>query len=179
MDAGPAARLADDAALAYLLAGKATVTLRHVQTGTRYTYTVTAVTTSSPTTTTPTTHVVRLVDPRSRLAEEVGHIVGGRDFMARRPPEGTEADRPARAFAFVLRRLVAGETLPDGVEVWHEGTCGRCGKPLVVPESIDRGIGPRCAKGKSAGPGWPGMRLRVPSGGPRRIWRPLPYCEDV
>jgi hypothetical protein len=35
--------------------------------------------------------------------------------------------------------------LNDGVEVWHEGKCGRCARPLTVPESIARGIGPDCA----------------------------------
>ena len=25
------------------------------------------------------------------------------------------------------------------------GACGRCGRPLTVPSSIDRGIGPDCA----------------------------------
>ncbi len=32
------------------------------------------------------------------------------------------------------------------VEVWHEGRCGRCGRPLTVPESIASGLGPVCAK---------------------------------
>ena len=30
------------------------------------------------------------------------------------------------------------------VQVWHEGRCGCCGRPLTVPESIARGIGPVC-----------------------------------
>lgn len=28
----------------------------------------------------------------------------------------------------------------------HEGRCGRCGRPLTTPESIDRGLGPDCAE---------------------------------
>jgi len=31
------------------------------------------------------------------------------------------------------------------VEVHHEGRCGRCGRKLTVPESIESGIGPECA----------------------------------
>lgn len=31
------------------------------------------------------------------------------------------------------------------VEFWHEGRCGRCGRRLTVPESVERGIGPECA----------------------------------
>jgi len=30
-------------------------------------------------------------------------------------------------------------------EIWHEGICGKCGRPLTVPESIERGLGPVCA----------------------------------
>ena len=30
------------------------------------------------------------------------------------------------------------------VEFWHEGRCGRCGRKLTVPESIDTGFGPEC-----------------------------------
>lgn len=30
-------------------------------------------------------------------------------------------------------------------EVWHEGRCGRCGRKLTVPSSIESGFGPECA----------------------------------
>ena len=50
----------------------------------------------------------------------------------------------AKAFSWVLDRL-QGKGLPPTVEVWHSGHCGRCGKTLTVPESIERGIGPDCA----------------------------------
>lgn len=32
-----------------------------------------------------------------------------------------------------------------GFELRHEGRCGRCGRRLTVPESIDSGLGPTCA----------------------------------
>jgi hypothetical protein len=32
-----------------------------------------------------------------------------------------------------------------GYKTHHEGRCGRCGRLLTVPESIERGIGPECA----------------------------------
>lgn len=31
-------------------------------------------------------------------------------------------------------------------EVWQEGVCGRCGRKLTHEESIERGLGPECAK---------------------------------
>ena len=33
----------------------------------------------------------------------------------------------------------------DRVEVRHMGRCGRCGRALTVPSSIDSGLGPECA----------------------------------
>jgi hypothetical protein len=30
------------------------------------------------------------------------------------------------------------------MELWHEGRCGKCGRALTVPESIESGLGPVC-----------------------------------
>jgi len=55
------------------------------------------------------------------------------------PPDSV----PVRAFNYFWRNLLDGR-IPDDLEIRHEGVCGRCGRPLTVPESIDRGIGPDC-----------------------------------
>ncbi len=34
--------------------------------------------------------------------------------------------------------------MPEQLEVWHEGCCGKCGRKLTDAESIARGIGPEC-----------------------------------
>lgn len=31
-----------------------------------------------------------------------------------------------------------------GIEIWHEGRCGRCNRKLTVPESVASGFGPEC-----------------------------------
>lgn len=57
------------------------------------------------------------------------------------------ADAPSiKAFTFFWRHLIERSHIHDGLEVWHEGRCGRCARVLTVPESIDRGIGPDCAE---------------------------------
>ena len=33
-----------------------------------------------------------------------------------------------------------------GYRTHHEGRCGRCGRVLTVPESVESGFGPECAK---------------------------------
>lgn len=48
-----------------------------------------------------------------------------------------------RAINFFFARMYA---IPDNLHVYHEGKCGRCGRKLITPESIERGIGPECNK---------------------------------
>lgn len=49
------------------------------------------------------------------------------------------------AFKWAYERLSAG-ILPDDLVIRHNGRCGRCQRLLTVPESIDTGLGPECAK---------------------------------
>ena len=51
----------------------------------------------------------------------------------------------ARAWcARQLLRFLAGQPLPEGLEVWEESCCGRCGRELTDPVSVERGVGPEC-----------------------------------
>jgi hypothetical protein len=62
-------------------------------------------------------------------------------------------------FARVLARTPYDQA-PRDVIFRHEGKCGRCGRELTHPESIDTGIGPDCAQ--ILGLSW---AVRGPSGG--------------
>ena len=47
-----------------------------------------------------------------------------------------------------LERIWKNETKEieqAGFKIHHEGRCGRCGRKLTVPESIETGLGPECA----------------------------------
>lgn len=58
-------------------------------------------------------------------------------------------DLSVRLVERTLRRLWANDAAAvaaAGFDVHHEGQCGRCGRKLTVPESIEHGIGPECAK---------------------------------
>ena len=50
----------------------------------------------------------------------------------------------------VMAQMFEGEGIAaikaTGWDIDHMGKCGRCGRPLTVPESIECGIGPDCAE---------------------------------
>lgn len=53
----------------------------------------------------------------------------------------------SRGFYWFMRHLFStGASKIEQVEFWHNGNCGRCGKPLTDPKSISRGFGPHCYK---------------------------------
>lgn len=65
-----------------------------------------------------------------------------------------EAAPSAQAARWLFDRILRGTdddlaALLDQAEVWHEGVCGRCGRSLTVPDSVETGLGPVCA-GKEA-----------------------------
>jgi hypothetical protein len=54
-------------------------------------------------------------------------------------------DKAALTAAWMARRLPEhADLLMEQAEWWHEGICGRCGRRLTVPESIESGFGPEC-----------------------------------
>ena len=61
---------------------------------------------------------------------------------ASRLPQGST---PVRVLNWALGVVHGRNALPGGYAIHHEGRCGRCGRVLTVPESIRRGLGPRCA----------------------------------
>lgn len=72
----------------------------------------------------------------------LGCLSNGRFINDRHLRIGAEAPS-RRGFAWFWRNLNGGDL--SKVEVWHEGRCGRCGRVLTVPESIQTGLGPVCA----------------------------------
>jgi hypothetical protein len=126
----------------FTLAGHAMLTLVSVRTGARFTYRVMKGDADNA------PHFVSvLIGPRNtRDYQFLGTIFGGTNYRHGHKSRITVDAASAKAFAWVWARLVRDE-LPTDVEIWHEGRCGKCGRPLTVPESIASGIGPICASG--------------------------------
>jgi hypothetical protein len=125
----------------FVNAGNATFTLSSIKTGAHYTY-------------------------RARLKKKTGQIfvevLYGRDntsdyiyigelkdseFRLTRGSKLLSNSKPILALNFMCEKVLTQKKKPETVhlEVRHEGKCGKCGRLLTVPESIDRGIGPECA----------------------------------
>lgn len=140
-------------AIIFLLAGNAYFTVRSMKTGTRYTFRVSAGKAregycrwcrSNP------CHCVQphFVSYMSGSSNEsdytyLGMIQKG-EFKATKASSHLASSTVFKAFSFVFSHLVRVQ-MPPQAEIWHEGRCGRCGRKLTVPESIEAGIGPECA----------------------------------
>jgi len=51
---------------------------------------------------------------------------------------------PVKVAQWACTLIWKGAELPEGYSIHHEGRCGRCGRALTVPESVDSGFGPEC-----------------------------------
>lgn len=54
--------------------------------------------------------------------------------------------RPVRVLSWAIGVLIGRNRLPAGYTIQHDGCCGRCGRTLTTPASLETGIGPECAK---------------------------------
>lgn len=91
--------------------------------------------------TAPTWFVGVLSGPDNTAAYTyLGFVREGQYILGRKV--GPEAPSQ-KAAAWLMPRIAAGR-LPSTVEFRTSGLCGRCGRTLTTPESIDRGIGPEC-----------------------------------
>ncbi len=61
-------------------------------------------------------------------------------------PDALFTTKPGLVLAFALQCIIGTRALPAGYAIDHCGHCGRCGRTLTVPESIESGIGPECAR---------------------------------
>lgn len=134
-------------ALSFITAGNAYFTLRSMKTGTRYTFRIArpkraqeknewfyyVSLLNGPDNTHNYTYMGWI--KKERLLS--GVTVGGNAHLKPGAPSVV-------AINWALKMLSSG-VLPDTLEIWHEGRCGRCGRKLTVPESVELGIGPECA----------------------------------
>jgi Family of unknown function (DUF6011) len=125
--------------LEFIFGGKAIVTFKNRETGNRYTYRISASKDSK------IFFVGVLYGADNESAYAYLGIVDpiSKNFSQTKASKIKADDTRVKVFKYVLHHIVKGN-LPEVIELWHEGRCGRCGRLLTVPESIEAGFGPEC-----------------------------------
>ena len=152
-DMSASARLTDPAvAWRFLLAGNAIFSMVSGRTGVRYTFRLSRGKPRDGDDRPPPWFLSSLVGPSNTddyafIATAFAEGVpggGGERVQTVRAAKGVDPrDKRVLAVAWLIDRLRRGE-LPATVEFWSSGACGRCGRLLTTPESVERGIGPEC-----------------------------------
>lgn len=128
----------------FILAGNATFTALNPATGRRFTFKISSPKNANESN--PVRFVSLLTGPDNQNDfEYLGTVFNGDTFRYGKKSRIGHAALSARAFGWLFPRIVAEAEL-GGAEVHHEGRCGRCGRPLTVPESLETGLGPTCSK---------------------------------
>lgn len=120
----------------FILAGKAIVTFLNTQTDNRFTYKIKKAKEGD------IFFVSVLTNPE--IYQYVGTMTNGLFRLGKKSKISGDA-QSIKVFNYVTKKLKSG-SLPNFIEIWHEGRCGRCGKLLTVPDSIKSGLGPECIK---------------------------------
>jgi hypothetical protein len=122
----------------FVTAGKATFTVESAKTGAHLTYRVRKIegkdlyfvsVLSGPNNEADYSYL-GLLDPVTGL------------HLTRRSTAGEHATS-VRGFRYVWGNAAADQ-MPRNARIHHEGRCGRCGRTLTVPESVESGYGPEC-----------------------------------
>lgn len=133
---------ADADVVRFVFAGRAVFTLVSKASGTRFTYRVRAGRDDDR------FFVEVLTGPDTYTFLGTIFGAGTRDvryFHGKRSAIGPAAPS-AQAFKWFAGILLGQNRVPSTVEFWHAGSCGRCGRELTDPASIETGLGPVCAE---------------------------------
>jgi hypothetical protein len=127
----------------FVLAGNAVFTVQSKASGKRFTFKVRQPKADGP-------HFVSVLTGSDNT--------GDYQFVGSRFADGTyrhgkrssiaESAPSAKAAQWLFRLLQSGDSarIEAQADVYHAGRCGRCGRLLTVPSSIESGIGPECAQ---------------------------------
>lgn len=128
-------KISNSEALKFILGGNSTVTFINTKSGNRFTYKIKKYQDGK------VSFVKVLTSPD--LYTFIGSIMN--DFKWSLKSKISNDAQSVKVFNWVFNKLKVDD-LPEFIEIWHEGKCGRCGRELTVPESIKSGFGPECIK---------------------------------
>jgi len=133
-------------ALALMTAGNATITAKSVATGNHFTYKIQKPKTNSGP---KDVFFVKVLTGNNNMSDYTffGTVFrdtnGTYEYRHGRHARITTDAPSVRGFLFILNHLKDNKKI-NGLELYHEGKCCKCGRKLTTPESIERGVGPEC-----------------------------------
>lgn len=130
----------------FLWAGNATFTLVSKKSGKRFTYKITKA--KFKTVNADNYYVSVLNGPDNQFNYAymgIFNLVSQKLRVTQNSAVKTDAPSFILFIWFVHQLFSNPEKLFQQAELYHEGKCGRCGRKLTVPESIESGFGPECA----------------------------------
>lgn len=139
-------KLSPEAVPTFLLAGKALLTLSNTRTGSHHTYKIQAPgKTATERDLAPVLFVSVLTGPENTshytyigiLIRQTG------EFKLTAKSKLPADDKRVLGFQWLTRSMNRLDAFLH-VECRHHNHCGKCGRVLTVPESIDTGLGPIC-----------------------------------
>jgi Family of unknown function (DUF6011) len=133
-------------ALNFIISGKAIFTISSLKTGKRFTYKVEKPNNLSDKNDDGFRFIKILNGPDNTSNYRYIGYISKRRYVHGRNSKINESAESVVAFKWMLHWLNNDNIMQDKLEIRHEGRCGRCGRMLTVPESIDIGIGPECIK---------------------------------
>jgi len=128
----------------FLLAGNSTFTVVSKETNKRYTFKVKRLNKNdnSP-------FFVKYLNgsDNSSSYQFLGTIFNGREYKHSQKSRCNKDSQVNKTFQWIFDVISSGNVKKfDKIEFWHEGKCGKCGRKLTVPSSIETGMGPSCSK---------------------------------
>lgn len=127
----------------FIYAGNALFTIVSRKTDTRFTFKVAAARGERDKSTVRFVKVLNGLDNTSSYLY-LGYVKTNQPGVMFAGNKGHPGAESFKALAWSINKIVAGK-MPDGLEFYHSGKCGCCGRTLTVPESIKSGLGPICA----------------------------------
>ena len=127
----------------FIFAGNAIFTIESSQTGVWYTYKMKRADQKDENCKTFFVAVLRGPDNISSYTY-LGTVFDGEKFVLTKKSRYKDDSTCVKAFKFFFNNIVKNFIDPR-LNFYHMGICGRCGRALTVPDSIQRGIGPVCA----------------------------------
>ncbi len=133
----------------FIFAGNSTFTVVNEITGNRFTFKVRNSNYKTPEPKTPSDifYVSVLTGQDNNSAYTfLGTFFGGKNELYRHSPKSkiTNLANSNKVVDWFFNYFLKSPNKYSTIKVYHSGKCGKCGKKLTTPESVESGLGPYC-----------------------------------